>query len=103
MSSFEGENIQTQYNVLGYRIDLYFQDYKLTIEIDGNGLSEKNVAYEIKRQIAIEQQLGCMFIRIDTDKKDFDIFDDIFEVFRHIKQLTKKTLINKISMRLLEL
>ena len=24
MSSFEGENMLTQYNVLGYRIDLYF-------------------------------------------------------------------------------
>ena len=27
MRSFEGENIQTQYNVLSYRIDLYFYDY----------------------------------------------------------------------------
>ena len=34
MSSFEGENMQTQYNVLSYRIDLYFHDYKLAIEID---------------------------------------------------------------------
>ena len=33
MSSFEGENLQTQYNVLSYTIDLYFHDYKLTIEI----------------------------------------------------------------------
>ena len=24
MSSFEGENMQTQYNILGYRINLYF-------------------------------------------------------------------------------
>ena len=36
MSSFEGENMQTQYNVLSYRIDLYFHDYKLAIEIDKN-------------------------------------------------------------------
>ena len=28
-SSFEGENMQIQYNVLGYKIDLYFHDYKL--------------------------------------------------------------------------
>ena len=34
MSSFEGENMQTQYNVLSFRIDLYFYDYKLAIEID---------------------------------------------------------------------
>ena len=36
MSSFEGKNMRTQYNVLSYRIDLYFHDYKLTIEIDEN-------------------------------------------------------------------
>ena len=34
MSSFEGKNVQTQYNVLGYRIDLYFHDCKVEIEID---------------------------------------------------------------------
>ena len=27
MNSYQGENMQTQYNVLGYRIDLYFHDY----------------------------------------------------------------------------
>ena len=32
--TFEGENIQTQYSVLGYRIDLYFHEYKLAIEVD---------------------------------------------------------------------
>ena len=26
--SFEGEDMQIQYSVLGYRIDLYFHDYK---------------------------------------------------------------------------
>ena len=29
MSSFEGGNMQTQYSVLGYRVDLCFHDYKL--------------------------------------------------------------------------
>ena len=49
MSSFEGENMQTQYNVLGYRINLYFHDQKIAIEIDGNGHSNKNIANERKR------------------------------------------------------
>ena len=26
MDAFEGENMQTKYSVLGYRIDLYFHD-----------------------------------------------------------------------------
>ena len=33
MRSFEGENMQTQYNILSYRIDLYFHDYKFAIEM----------------------------------------------------------------------
>ena len=32
--AFEGENMQTQYTVLNYRIDLYFHKYKLAIEVD---------------------------------------------------------------------
>ena len=31
MSSIEGENMQTQYNVLSCKIDLYFLDYKFAI------------------------------------------------------------------------
>ena len=69
MSSFEEENIQTQNNVLNYRIDLYFHDHKLAIETDENGHSDRNIDYEIKRQKAIEQELGCKLIRIDLDKK----------------------------------
>ena len=49
MRSFEGESIQTQYNVLGYRIELYFHDYKLAIEIDENGQSDRSIDCEIKR------------------------------------------------------
>ena len=32
--AFEGENIQTQYSLLGYRIDLYFHKHKLATEVD---------------------------------------------------------------------
>ena len=40
MSSLEEENVQTQYNVLSSRVDLYFHDYKLAIEIDENGYND---------------------------------------------------------------
>ena len=40
--TFEGENIQTQYSVLGYRIDLYFHEYKLAIKVDELGHTNKN-------------------------------------------------------------
>ena len=55
-----------------------------------DGHSERNIDYEIKRQKGIEQKLSCKFIRIDPDKDDFDIFRAINEIFRHIKQSTKK-------------
>ena len=56
--TFEEENVQTQHSVLGYRIDLYFHEYKLAIEVD-------------ERQKALEKELNCIFIRINLDKKRF--------------------------------
>ena len=53
MDAFEGENMQTQYSVLGYRIDLYFHDHKLTIEVDEKGHKDRNIDHKIKRQQGI--------------------------------------------------
>ena len=97
MSLFEGEKMQTKYNVLSYRIDLHFHDYKLAIEIDEKEHSNKILTAKSKEK-AIEQELDCKFIRIDSEKEDFDLFKTINEIFRYIKLSTKKTLINKISM-----
>ena len=69
--------------VLSSRIGLYFHDYKLAIEIDENGQSDRNIEFEIKRQKAVEQEIGCKLIRIDPDKEDFNIFRAISEIFRH--------------------
>ena len=87
--------MQTQYNVLSYRIDLYFHDYKLAIEIAKKEHNDKDVDYEIKSQKSIKQELGCRFIRIGPDKENIDIFKTINEMFRPIKQSSKKKEINK--------
>ena len=50
--------MQTQYNVLSHRIDLYFHDYNLATEIYENGHSDRSIDYEIKRQKAIKQELS---------------------------------------------
>ena len=97
MSSFKGENMQTECFILSYRIDLYFHDYKLAIEIDENRHRDGNIDYEMKGQKVSEQELGFKLIRIDLDKEDFDIFRAIDEILKLIKQ---STLINKISTRL---
>ena len=91
MDAFEGENMQTEYSVLGYRIDLYFHDYKLAIEVDEKGHKDRNIDHEIKIQKVIEKELGCEFIRIDPDEEGFNIFKTINEIHRQIKKSTKKS------------
>ena len=97
--TFEGENIQTQYSVLGYRIDLYFHKYKLAIEVDELGNTNRNINNEIERQKALEKELNCIFIRINPDEKDFNIFKQINKIHRHIQKSFKKSLIDKILKR----
>ena len=55
MDTFEGENTKTQYRVLGYRIDIYFHDYKLVIKVDEKDHKDRNIDHEIKRQKAVEK------------------------------------------------
>ena len=93
--AFEEENIQTQYSVLRYRIDLYFHKYKLAIEVDELGHNDRSIDYEIQRRQALEKELGGVFIRINPDAIDFNIFKEINKIHRHIKKSSKKSLIEK--------
>ena len=109
--AFEGENMQSQYTVLNYRIDLYFHKYKLAIEVDELGHNDRNIDYEIQRQKALERKLDCVFIRSNPDAIDFNIFKEINKIHRHIKKSTKQqtktqtkeSIIDNLSKRLLEL
>ena len=87
MDAFEGENVQTQHSVLGYRIDIYFHDYKLAIEVGEKDHKDRNIDHEIQRQKALEKELSFEFIRINSDEKDFNIFKAINEIHRHIKKI----------------
>ena len=71
--AFEGENMQTQYTALGYRIVLHFHKYKLAIEIDELDYNDRSADHEIQRQRALERELNCVFIRINPDAADFNI------------------------------
>ena len=46
--AFKGEEMIEQYHVDGYRIDLYFPEYKLAIECDEFGHRDRDLEYEIK-------------------------------------------------------
>ena len=47
---FEEEDIQTQYSVFGYKIDLYFHKNKLATKFDELRHSDRNLSNEIERQ-----------------------------------------------------
>ena len=88
---FERENMQTQYNVLGCKIYLYYHEHKLPIEVDELGHNDRNIDYERQKQnkTKTEKELGCIFIRINPDEKMFNIFKGINEIHRHIKNQLK--------------
>ena len=48
MDTFEGENMETQYSVLKYEIDLYLHEYKLAVEVDEKGHKDRNSEHETK-------------------------------------------------------
>ena len=87
--AFEGEDMQTQYTALGYRIDLYFHIHKLVIEVDELGHADRNLSNETERQKVLEKELDRVFIRINLDEKDFNIFKEINKIRRHIKNQLK--------------
>ena len=45
---FEGEDIRTEYKASGldYRIDIYFHEYKLAVEVDEYGHCDREIEYE---------------------------------------------------------
>ena len=82
--------METQYSVLNYKIDLYFHEYKLAVEIDENNHQGRTENYEKQRKKEIENKLSCLFIRINPNKENFNISRAENKIFRRIK----KSLIN---------
>ena len=55
-----------------FRIDIYFTEYFLAVEIDEKGHTDRDLIFEEKRQKALEKKLNCKFIRINTSKENYD-------------------------------
>ena len=97
IDTFKGEDIRIQCTVLGYRIDLYFYEYKLVIEIVEIGHNDRNTDYEIKRQREIEKELNCIFIRFNLDAADFNINKLNNQILKHVIQSKEEKLKNKFA------
>ena len=51
----------------------------------------------------MEKELGCKFIRTNPDTENYDVSTEISKIHNFIVESTKKSLIDNISKRLLEL
>ena len=89
--AFEGEIILTQYCTENKRIDAYFSEYKLGIEIDEYNHESRNFNYEKSRQLMIESH-GITIIRTNPDAADFDMNRLINQIYKHISQSNKEKL-----------
>ena len=56
-----------------FRIDIYFTKYCLAIEIDEKGHPDRDLIFLHKRQEALEKNLNCTSIRINTSRENFDV------------------------------
>ena len=63
---------------------------ELAIEVDELGQADRNLSNETERQTALEKELYCVFIRINPDEKNFNIFKEINKIHRGIKKSTEK-------------
>ena len=105
---FEGGIILTQCGIKNKRLDAYFSNHKLGIEVDEYH-EGRNFNYEKSRQLMIENH-GITIIRTNVDAADFDINRLLNQIYAHIiestkkqKLSTKKSLIDDLSKKLSEL
>ena len=99
--AFEGEIILTQHCIKNKRLEAYFPKYKIGIEVDEYNHEGRNIEYEQSRQFMIESH-GITLIRTNPDAADFDMNKLINQIYTQIIKLTKKSLIDGLSKRLLE-
>lgn len=77
---FKNEDIETQYVIEKYRIDLYFKRYKLAIECEENSTKQVDLVKEKRRQELIEKNLVSTFIRFNPDQSGFNIIDVLSKI-----------------------
>ena len=75
-----------------FRIDVYFSEYLLAVEIDEIGHTDRYLIFQEKRQEALEKKLGSNFIRINTSnaKNGFDLDYGVGNIEVFIDEFKKK-------------
>ena len=75
-----------------FRIDVCFNKFLLAAEIDEKAHTDKDLISEEKRQEALEQKLGCKFIRINTNnaKNGYDLHYEVGNIEAFIDEFKNK-------------
>ena len=74
-----------------FRIDVYFTEYFLAVEIDEQNHEGRDLVFEKKKE-ALEKKLGCMFIRINTSdaKRGYDTDYEVSKIQIFISKFKEK-------------
>ena len=80
-----------------FRINVYFTEYFLAVEIDEKGHTDRDLIFEEKRQKALEKKLNCKFIRINTSKENYDADYEASRIQTFISKFKDKEKENKIK------
>lgn len=87
--AFKTEKYEDQYKVGNYFLDLYFPDYKLVIECDENGHSDRKPGDERSRMDYINKELkidDSYWIRFNPDEHNFDVMKVVSKIHNKIKE-----------------
>ena len=87
--TFPNEKIIEDFYVkkFDYMIYFYLSKRKLAIEVHELGHKDRKSEKENTRQKEIEKCLGCAFIRINPDEKDFSAYDGLDKIKTFIDKL----------------
>ena len=80
-----------------FRIDIYFTEYFLAVEIDEKGHTDRDLIFEEKRQKALEKKLNCEFIRINTSRENYDADYEASRIQTFISKFKDKEKENEIK------
>ena len=60
-----------------FKINVYFSEYNLAVEVDEKGHTDRDLIFEKERQEALEKKFDCKFIRTNPNKENYDVFYEI--------------------------
>ena len=94
------EKIQVDNNDREYilfRIDVYFTEYFLAVEVDEKGHTDRSLIFQRKKRKSTRKKIDCEFIRINTSRESYDVDYEASRIQTFISKFKDKEKENKIK------